>query len=169
MPGDIDDVVDARHHPPVAVTVDIARVTSEVIAGVAREVGVAKTLGVIPQRAERARRQPRTFGAARLLFVARAHLHLGLSLVGDGLRDALEDGADELLDDHVRRDAVDEELVDARAAEEEGGRGLLLADLDGEEEDEIDPYSRFFKISRRDALPGSPPASVIIIYSYFSC
>ena len=35
--------------------------------------------------AERARRQPRTLGAARLLLVARAHLHLGLGLVGDGL------------------------------------------------------------------------------------
>src|SRR5262249_39496232 len=35
---------------------------------------------------ERARWQPRTLGAARLLFVARTHLHLGLGLVGDGLR-----------------------------------------------------------------------------------
>src|SRR5689334_22100442 len=35
---------------------------------------------------QRAGRQPRTFGAARLLLVARAHLHLGLGLVGGGLR-----------------------------------------------------------------------------------
>src|SRR5205809_6710539 len=35
--------------------------------------------------AERPRRQPRTLGAARLLFVARAHLHLGLGLIGGGL------------------------------------------------------------------------------------
>src|SRR5512139_2568373 len=34
---------------------------------------------------ERARRQPRPLGATRLLLVARAHLHLGLGLVGDGL------------------------------------------------------------------------------------
>ena len=34
---------------------------------------------------ERTRRQPRTLGAARLLLVAGAHLHLGLGLVGGGL------------------------------------------------------------------------------------
>src|SRR5262249_22718564 len=34
---------------------------------------------------ERAGRQPRTLGAARLFLVALAHLHLGLRLVGDGL------------------------------------------------------------------------------------
>src|SRR5712664_584327 len=36
-----------------------------------------------------ARRQPRPLGATRLLLVARADLHLGLSLVGGGLRGVL--------------------------------------------------------------------------------
>ncbi len=38
---------------------------------------------------ECAGRQPRALRAARLLFVARAHLHLGLGLVGGGLRRVL--------------------------------------------------------------------------------
>src|SRR5215471_17263956 len=67
------------------------------VAQAAQFFGVAQLIGLddfvelhrigvilVAQRlvAERARRQPRAFGAARLLLVARAHLHLGLRLVG---------------------------------------------------------------------------------------
>ena len=78
----------------------VAELLVEVVAQAAELLGIAQLVGLddlvelhrigvilLAQRlvAERTRRQPRTLGAARLLLVARAHLHLGLGLVGDGL------------------------------------------------------------------------------------
>ena len=48
MAGDVDHVVDARHHEDVAVVVDIARVAGLVVAGILREVGLPKTLVGVP-------------------------------------------------------------------------------------------------------------------------
>src|SRR4029077_2083945 len=72
----------------------------EMVAQAAELLGVAQLVGIddliellgigvilLAERlvGERSGRQPRTLGAARLLLVARAHLHLGLRLVGGGL------------------------------------------------------------------------------------
>src|SRR5262245_42036486 len=78
----------------------VAELLVEVVAQAAELLGVAQLVGIddlvellgvgVILLAERfvrqsSGRQPRALGAARPLFVARAHLHLGLCLVGDGL------------------------------------------------------------------------------------
>src|ERR1700746_1710785 len=57
MTGDVDDVIDAGHDPDISVAIDVTRIAGQIVAGVAAEIAVAVAGVVLPQRAERPRRQ----------------------------------------------------------------------------------------------------------------
>src|SRR5579875_852327 len=91
MPGDVDDVVDARHYEHVAVLVHEACITRAVVSRELLEIGRAKALLSIPQGRKRSGRK-RQLAAERadvagLHLVAigtgRTNVHPGTALVGE--------------------------------------------------------------------------------------
>ena len=57
MPGDIDHIVDAAHHEQVAIVVEIAAVTAELVTRMFTQIGRLVPGVVTPERGQRARWQ----------------------------------------------------------------------------------------------------------------
>ena len=66
MPGDVHHVVHPAHDVNVAVSVPIAAVAGEVMAGIAAEIGIEEAAVVFPQSREAARGQGRAHGDVAL-------------------------------------------------------------------------------------------------------